>query len=120
MNPIQVKIVDITKQAVDDLSIELSRVTDLYGNTVEQFWKDSSVYSQTLGEQTTELMSAKRTKKKLDFVIPAFHSVHLRLKVLSNSEKEKASKLTFNIDPPQFQAIEVAYQYSSIEGSLSF
>ena len=70
VNPIAVSLEQAFKGSVDDLSLELEKVTDEYGTQIEPVWKTDHSGTQKANKgKNLEIMNAKRTKKLIGLTI---------------------------------------------------
>ena len=70
VNPIAVSLEQAFKSSVDDLSLELEKVTDKYDMPIEPVWKtDHSGTEKANMAKNFEIMNAKRTKKLIGLTI---------------------------------------------------
>ena len=115
INPKAVVLHHMSKSTgVDDLSVILHRVADERNFTVSPEWVDEEVSSELT------LFSLKRSRRTVGLFIPPFHSVYLKLRVLSGKPLLREGNMEFKFTPRAYGNMSIEYVYNVHEGSLTF
>lgn len=87
-NPVPVTIEQALKAQMDDLSIELIKATDKFGNVSTPKWKvDSVIPIQAQKTGVLEMTNSIRIKKYVGLVIQPFQSVHLNFNIKADRDR---------------------------------
>jgi len=111
INPVSIMIDQVTKEELDDLSVELVEVTDFQGKSVTPTWQHQSDKT-TIVHHSNELINSKRIKKQIKLYLLPFESAYFKFSVTAKMEKQRDCSLEVRLSPAQFAPIPITYSYS--------